>query len=249
MSLAVLADGRGPLVALLPSLGRDAHDFEDLARRLAAGGCRVLRVQPAGIDSPLPPPGATLFDLAADVTAAIEAERAGPAVIAGHAFGSWVARAAATRRPDLVRAVALIAASRKGPIDPQIRPSISACFDATLPEEDRLAHLRRAFFAPGNDPRSFLGGWHADVARVQREAGAAVPQDDWWRAGGVPMLDLVAAQDALVPPDRRYELRDELGAQVTVEIVEGAGHALVPERPDEVAAALRRFLRTVGHLP
>ena len=34
--LEVLADGKGPSIVLLPSLGRGAHDFDPIAERLAA---------------------------------------------------------------------------------------------------------------------------------------------------------------------------------------------------------------------
>src|SRR5262249_38342981 len=151
----VLAQGRGRLVVLLPSLGRASEDFDHLAARLAAAGYRALRPAPRGIGaSSGPMTGITLHDLARDVAAVIEAE-GGLAIVAGHAFGNWVARTTAADRSDLVRAVVLLAAAHKG--YPQaVRDQLTKCFDLSAPRDERLAALRQIFFAPGNDPTGWL---------------------------------------------------------------------------------------------
>ena len=45
VAIEVLAQGRGPRIVLLPSLGRGAGDFEEIAARLAGAGFRVLRLE------------------------------------------------------------------------------------------------------------------------------------------------------------------------------------------------------------
>src|SRR5689334_11967955 len=143
----VLVQGSGPTIVLLPSLGRGAEDFDGIAPHLIIAGFRVVRPEPRGIgQSKGPAEGLTLYDLAADVAAAVEETGAGdpaPAIVAGHAFGNWVARALAATRPDVVRAVVLLAASVGTDIDPKIRASIDGSFDPALPEEERLRHLQR----------------------------------------------------------------------------------------------------------
>ena len=59
-------------------------------------------------DTPQPMPAErTLHDLANDIAAVIRnAGNGGPAVIVGHAFGSWVARMTAVDHPELVRGAA-----------------------------------------------------------------------------------------------------------------------------------------------
>ena len=241
----LLSQGQGPCFVLLPSLGRGQEDFDELAERLAAAGFRVLRPEPRGIggSSPLQP-GATLHDMAADVAAAIEAESAGPVIVAGHAAGNWVARVLSHDRPELVRAVALLAAVTGTDVDPEIRRSITGSFTLSLPEEERLAHLRRAYFAPGNDARVWLPGWHPAVSMAQRAAAAATTDKAWLRAAERhPLLYVAAAQDAIAAPPSVEELRASLGPQVTRVVVEGAGHALLPEQPAAVAEALIAFAR------
>ena len=93
VSIEVIAEGRGPLIVLLPSLGRDSEEFDPVAERLAAAGFRVLRPQPRGYGgSTGPMAGITLHDLARDVSVVVQRQNAGPAILAGHAFGHFVAK-------------------------------------------------------------------------------------------------------------------------------------------------------------
>src|SRR3569832_199976 len=113
--IELIADGRGPLVVMLPSRGRGAEDFDGVSDELVNAGFRVLRPQPRGAAlSRGPMQNLTLHDLAHDVAAVIRnAGDGGPAIIVGHAFGSWVARMTAIDHPELVRGVVMVAAAAK----------------------------------------------------------------------------------------------------------------------------------------
>src|SRR5580692_12899337 len=101
VSIDLIAEGRGPLIVLLPSLGRDSEEFDPLAEQIAAAGFRVLRPQPRGFGrSTGPMQNLTLHDYAHDVARVIEHENAGPAVVAGHAFGHFVAKMTAMDYPN-----------------------------------------------------------------------------------------------------------------------------------------------------
>lgn len=245
-SVEVLVNGKsGPLLVLLPSWGRDSEEFAPLADRMRRGGFRVLRPVPRGMgatDGPIT--NITMHDLARDVVAVIEAERAGPAVVAGHAFGTYLARATAAMRPDLVSGVALLGAGHKGPAKPEIVDAVLKSGDMSLPETERLTYLRKVFFAPGNDPSIWLTGWHADVSTACA-AAFKTPQADYWESGGRPILDLIAASDPLRPRESYEDIRGDLGPdRVSVVIVPNASHALVLEQPDLVADALLQFARS-----
>ena len=240
------AQGRGPLVVLLPSLGRGAEDFDAIRPRLAEA-CRVVAPQPRGIGASKGlMAGVTLHDYAGDVALVIDNEGGGPAVIAGHAFGNFVARATAADRPDLVYAVALLGATHVWPVPPDVRESITNSGDTTLPEEVRLRHLRHAFFAPGNDARVWLEGWYPEVKKAQRAATDATPQAEWWQAGDVPILDVQPENDVMIPPESAMRYRDELGERVSIVCIPDAGHALLPEQPEAVALALLGFLKELA---
>src|SRR6202163_3675034 len=151
VAIEVLAQGNGPRIVLLPSLGRGAADFDPIAERLARAGYRVLRPQPRGIgQSSGPLTGIDLHDYAADVATVIENENKGAAFVVGHAFGNRVARMLATDRPEPVRAIGVVAANiGKAPSPPVVRAAIRDSADASLSDEERLAALQFAFFAPG----------------------------------------------------------------------------------------------------
>jgi pimeloyl-ACP methyl ester carboxylesterase len=245
--IEVIAVGKGPLIVLLPSLGRPAEDFEEIAQRLAQSGCRVLCPQPRGLGlSTGSLHGITLHDYARDVAAVIEHEGKGAALVAGHAFGNFVARTTAADFPHLVKGIALLAATHTWPLAPELRESINKCHMMNLPQAERLKHLQHVFFAPGNDASVWLDGWNEDVMHAERDATEATPKEEWWTAGLVRVLDVLPLDDPLSPPDSRTRYRDEWGAdRVTLATIPHAAHALLPEQPVAVADALLTYVRTL----
>jgi len=244
VTIEVIAEGRGPLIVMLPSLGRDSEEFDPAAARIASAGFRVLRPQPRGYGkSSGPMEKLTLHDLAQDVAAVIEHENAGPAVIAGHAYGHFVAKMTAVDFPELARGVILIGAAQKNP-DPEVQRSVAIATDPAQPEAERLKHLKIVFFAPGNDARLWLNGFHANVRAAEIIARDATPQKEYYAAGTVPLLDIQGDDDPYKPPSARNELVDEFGAQrVSVVRVPQAAHAIIVEQPRAVADAVIAWAR------
>lgn len=236
--------GSGPGVVLIPSLGRGAEDFDLLATDLARLGYRVLQPEPRGIGgSSALNKGDTLNDMAADIAAIIETEQLAPAILVGHAAGNWVARVLAHDRPDLTRAVALVAAIVTRTPSDDIRASISGSFDPSLSDTERLAHLERAYFAPGADARVWLDGWWPDVARLQREAARQTTDNNWKPvAHAHPTLYLGAANDIISPPPTLSELRSAIGPKASLKVIPQAGHALLPEQPQAVTDCLHEWM-------
>jgi pimeloyl-ACP methyl ester carboxylesterase len=240
VTIEVLAQGSGPRIVLLPSLGRGAGDFDRIAQRLAGAGFRVLRPRPRGIgESRGPMTGIDLHDFAADVAAVIAHDGGGAAFVVGHAFGNRVARMLATDRPDLVRAVSLVAANvGHAPSPPEVRAAIRASADPALPDAQRLAALQFAFFAPGNEARSWLKGWHPDVLAAQRIAGDRTSREEDYAAGQAPILYLQPDHDPLAHAQDAKEFKRALGDRVTIVVVRNCSHAAVAEAPDAISDAL-----------
>lgn len=245
-SIEVVAEGQGPTIVLLPSLGRDSLDYDPVAEGLAAKGYQVLRPQPRGLGASRGPmEGITLADLANDVACVIHQAGTAPAIIVGHAYGNWVARMTAAQHPDAVRGVVVAAAAAKT-YPKTLSASIIRIADPATSREDRLKELQATFFAPGNDATVWLEGWHPQVRTSQRNASDATPKALWWSAGDrVPLLDLQAEADPFMPADRRQELREELGPRVTVVTLPGASHALLPEQPQAVVEAVANWVATL----
>jgi pimeloyl-ACP methyl ester carboxylesterase len=249
VAIETLVEGSGPAIVLLPSLGRDGlEDFDSTAAALAAKGFCVLRPQPRGIGRSVGPmQGVLLPALADDVAAVVRQQGGGRAVIVGHAYGNFVARMTAAAHPQVVRGVVLAAAAARAPA-PGISAAPGIAGHLGLPDEERLAALRLAFFAPGNDPRPWLHGWYPATQAMQAASSrGAVTRDAWWHAGTAPLLELIPDNDPFKPRAAWRELQDELGAQrVTVRVIEGASHALFPERPHAVAEAIAGWAAGLG---
>jgi pimeloyl-ACP methyl ester carboxylesterase len=242
--IELLSGGEGPLVVLLPSLGRGATDFADLAAALIDRGYRVLCPQPRGIGRSVGPmQGNTLHELAADIAFILRRENGGPAIAAGHAFGQKVARALAADHPELARAVIMLAGAGRAPIPEHVRLAILVCGDYSKSDTERIAALNTAFFASGNDPTVWLAGWYPATKAMELEAEKSTPLDEFIGAGRAPILDVQAEEDTVVPPSARQDLKNELGDRVTIAIIPRAGHALLPEQPAAVADAVDSYIR------
>ncbi len=238
-------EGAGPLVLMIPSLGRGASDFDDLACRLVAAGFTSVRPDPRGIGgSSGPMDGLTLHDLAADAAAVIESLGGQPVIVVGHAFGQRVGRTLAADRPELVRAMAMVAAGGRAAMKAGAQEALLGCFRLDRPDDERLADVAFAFFAPGNDARVWLDGWYPDAAKAQIAATRATPVEGWWNAGSTtPLLVIQGLQDTVAPPANGRLMKAELGERVELTEIDGAGHALLPEQPEKIAAAIVAFAR------
>ena len=245
--LEVLAQGKGPTIVLLPSLGRGATDFDPIAERLVDAGFRVLRPQPRGIGQSTGPwQGVKLQDLAADVAAVVEHDNNGPAFVVGHAFGNRVARMLATARPELVRAVGLVAANvGHNPSPPDVRAAIRMSANTSAPDDERVKAMQFVFFAPGSNARVWLDGWHPEVLAAQRVAGDLTPRTVDYAAGQAPVLYIQPSHDPLAHVNDAEEYWRALGDRVTVVVIPNSAHAVIVEQPDAVGNALINYAQSL----
>ncbi|WP_156689855.1 alpha/beta fold hydrolase [Mycobacterium sp. Marseille-P9652] len=238
-------DGDGPAVVIVPSYGRDGGaDFDPLTAALVGAGYRVLRPQPRGIARSAGPMTAVTFeDMARDVAAVIENLADGPAVVLGHAFGNFVARATAVHHPDRVAGVVLAAASGRT-VTAEVNSAPMRAGDPALPEAERLAALRLAFFAPGHDASIWLTGWYPRTLAMQVDCARRADVSRYWGAGSAPVFELIAALDPFHHRDEWGDLRARYGDRITTTVIDNASHALFPEQPDTVADAILAYLRS-----
>ena len=240
--------GAGQAIVLLPSLGREASDFNELTAVLA-GNHRTIAIDPPGVGlSELPSEPVSLFDLADDVVAVIEAERGAPATLIGHAFGNRLARATAARHAGAVARLILIAAGGKYPIPGLAFDALLGCFNPDQPAEEHFACVAYGFFADAEAvPDHWRRGWHPATARIQGAAVRATPVESWWPGGGLPMLVIQGEFDRIAPrADSADILARDFPDRVRLVLIEQAGHALLPEQPAAIAAAVSAFLPSAG---
>jgi pimeloyl-ACP methyl ester carboxylesterase len=191
VAIDVLVDGEGPAIVMLPSSQRDSMNFDEVAKRIATAGFRVLRPQPRGMArSSGPMEGLDLNVLARDVALTVDRLGGGRAVLVGHAYGHFVARVAdMNHRAQVCGVVVLGAAAKVFP--PGLVESLDIASDPQKPQAERLEQLQFSPATPrspaarrvaGIEPRRRVGVHAgrpaASTLSVQRPTGfSAAPSD------------------------------------------------------------------------
>ena len=252
MSYHYAVSGEGPVVVLYPSLGRTGSDFNELVSSLNGSGFRTLVLEPRGFKN-----GAgtkkddiTLFDYSSDIKAVLDhenlAEGQGVFLI-GHAFGNRVVRAFGSKYPKQVRSMVLLAAGPQKSKDAkdEMNQAFREIFYFFLSDAWREKRVGKVFFSdPKKVPDYWVAGWSDQISKSQVKALNNTELGNWERGGGVPMLVIQGADDALTPPEIFSEaIKKKLQDQVTISMIDGAGHALLPEQPDMIKDQVIRFLQ------
>jgi pimeloyl-ACP methyl ester carboxylesterase len=244
--IEVLVLGSGPDVLLVPSAMRGAADFSHMQASLAQAGYRSLAINPrrAGRSTGTVD-GLTLQDLADDVALVVTRFGEGRAHLVGHALGNIVVRSAASFRPEIARTVTVMPCGGHNlgshPVPDEVIAAMPRCHDESLPKAERIAAMRTAFFAPGNDPGVWLDGWWPDSAGIAGAIGRTDPEL-WWRGGDVPILIIQPLNDAMAHRDTGVSAAEALGKRATYVEVDNCGHAILPEQPEAIARHVIAFL-------
>jgi pimeloyl-ACP methyl ester carboxylesterase len=244
-ALEVALTGEHPSVVLVPSARRGLADFDGLATALLDAGFGSVAVNMRGAGRSTGPIGRlTLRDVADDIAGVITHFGAEPMHLVGHALGNVFARATAAYRPEVVRSVSLLACGGHESSHVQPSPDIiehfERCGDDALADWQRFESLQVVFFAPGNDPSSWLEGWWpaADV----RGVFDTTDPSEWATAGAADVLIVQPLQDRLCPPEVGRDLVQRIGARARYVEVPDCGHAILPEQPGLIARELVAFL-------
>ena len=178
----------------------------------------------------------------------------GPFVIGGHSLGGYLARAVAARRPDRVVGLALVCPAARsardvpahrvlhdepGAADVLDRVDVPGFEEYLVVRTARTAQAYRDHVLPGTrlcDEDGFgqvYGRW---ALRDAPDADAPQPY---------PTLILAGRHDASVGWADAVKLLD-VYPRASLTVADGAGHALLHEQPDLVAALLRHWIAGLG---
>lgn len=171
----------------------------------------------------------------------LEWKRAGPAVIAGNSLGGAIALRCALDSPDLVAGLVLIGTGARLRVSHEIFRMLDDDWPACI---DTLVDWALASQAPV-ELRQRVAQWHRIVGResTRRDYSACDGFDVMDMLGELrlPALILVGVQDEMTPPKYSTFLHERLAGS-TLEVVDDAGHVVMAEKPEQVNAAIAKFL-------
>lgn len=225
-------------VVLIPSLGRPATDFLQLADSLGRSNFIPHLIEPIAQWDGVP----TLHDLAKEVVERLDVKGIETFHLIGHAFGNRLSRCITADYNSRVKSLVLLAAGGLVEPEPHIWKSLAQCFNQDLSVEEKLEHVQTAFFAPGNDSKVWIHGWMSQVMNYQRAAVQHTPRDDWWPANVDRVLVVQGLQDAVAPVENGRRYRAESAPHAQLIEINNAGHAMLPEQPRAIAEAVLAFL-------
>jgi pimeloyl-ACP methyl ester carboxylesterase len=243
-------DAARPSVVFVHGAANDHSAFLLQSRYFAYHGCNALAVDLPGHGRSEGPPLATIGALADWVAAAIDAAELGQAALVGHSMGSLVVLECAARHAARVRALALIGTSAPMPVG-------DALMSAAREERHEALDMLTIW---GYSAAAQIGGnavpgmWMTGAAlRLIERAKPQVLYVDLKACadydGGIaaaakvkcPTLLVLGSRDMMTPPRNAKSVAAAIAGSRTV-VLEGAGHALMAERPDAVLDALIGFV-------
>jgi pimeloyl-ACP methyl ester carboxylesterase len=240
-------DPKLPCVVFLHGAGLDHSVWALLARSFAHHGCAVLAPDFPGHGRSA---GAPLLSIAAlaDWTAAlIDAAGAGAARLVGHSMGSLVALETAARHPDKVAALGLIATAAPMRVSDDLLNAAKANDHAAIDMISIWGHGYHATLGGSQTPGLWmLGGGERLLERTRpgvlfADLSACNAYQDALAAAAkvnVPSTAILGSRDLMTPAKGGKAIAAAIpGCRVAM--IEGAGHMLMSERPDDVLAALR----------
>lgn len=234
------ADRQAPLVFVHGS-GDSAKSWARVIAALPDIPCVALDLPGHGALVGQPGPDApSVGDYAAFVCAEIERRGLIGARVVGHSLGGAIALQLALDARDVVGGVALVGTGARLRVLPDLLAEAQQDQSATL---QRLAGFG---VAPGHEAarERFLQGLEPLApGALYRDLAACDAFDCRDQLGRItcPALIVVGTEDPLTPPKYAAFLRDHLPQSSLVEIA-GAGHYLPHEAPQELAAALRKWM-------
>ena len=223
--------GNGPTLVLLHGGGCDPTDWQGVAERLPHDWDLVWMDFRGHGRSSVPPAFFVLDDLADDVIALVERLKVAPAVLAGHSLGGMVGKRITAKRADVVRGLVMV----EGWTNLTAARHLQQTMYGDLPAEVAQAIRHRA-------ERTFTA-WPKGMHPAFWESLKTYDASDVMQHTDLPVLELYG--DRGLPRPSRAALGVPDRPNIRVVWLPGAGHYLLHERADEIAAETVSWMESV----
>ncbi|MFW5689869.1 MAG: alpha/beta fold hydrolase [Spirochaetota bacterium] len=258
MSLAVTAFGEGPGFVLLHGLFGSGDNLRGLGRPFEDRFTMIYPDLPNHGDSPHSGQTdyGTMSAAVADTLDTLETRANGPFIVGGHSMGGKVAMRLALDRPELVRALVILDMAPRT-YDPSHQEIIDAMLALPVDEVESRADADRrlAQAIPSKPVRSFLlknlvkdddetYRWRLDLPLLKRDYETILGWEGDGRYEG-PALFIGGGDSKYVKPHRDRDLIHGYFPQARIGMLDGAGHWIHSERPEEVGRLIDDFLRAL----
>lgn len=240
--------GDGPAVVLSHGLLMD-HSMFDRQVEALRDEYRMITWDERGHGATASPGPFTYWDSARDVLALLDHLGVDRAVLTGMSQGGFLSMRAALLEPHRVRALILVD-TQAGLEDPANVESYRQMHEIWVTQGPApLQEIVSAIIlGPGN-----WDNWYAKWAAADRDQftlafNTLMDRDDLTpRLGEIncPALIIHGTADAAIPMTMVETLREGLGGQTTMTLIENGTHAANLSHPDEVNSAMLNFLRTL----
>lgn len=238
-----------PVAVFLHGAGMDHSVWTLPARYVAHHGGTALALDLPGHGKSEGPALGSIAEMAAWVWRALDSQKIARVFFVGHSMGALVSLAAARAEPDRVAGLMLVGFGPRMPVHPDL-------LDAAKRNHSKAAELIASWgFGPagqmgGNQTpglamlslglrliqRAPAGTLHADLSACDayRDADAASVK--------VPVLLLQGAADRMTPAKGAKGFVAQI-PNADIRMLDGIGHMVMAEAPDDVTAALRDFIK------
>jgi pimeloyl-ACP methyl ester carboxylesterase len=244
-------DAKLPTVMFVHGAQHDHSLWILQSRYLAHHGYGVLAVDLPGHGRSKGPALADIGELADWLAAVQDAAGAKQAAIVGHSMGALIALECAARHPERVSRIALLGMAYPMKVSAELLAATKN--DEPLAQDmvNIWSHSAYAHYPNNPGPGFWILGENLRLMQRQRPGVMHVDFSACNAyAGGeaaavkvrCPALFLLAQRDAMTPVRAAREFMSSIdGAQVI--IIEGSGHNMMSEKPDEVLDALVGFMK------
>ncbi|KAM0263198.1 hypothetical protein ACHAQJ_001353 [Trichoderma viride] len=197
-------------------------------------------------------------NFASDIEAVIRRLELKSVVLIGHSMGGKVSMAVAGRHilpAGVLKGLALVGPAPPGPVhlpDPSMKDAQIHAFDNM---ENAEGVIRNVLSAPGNLTDEAIKAVAEDMVRGNKWAKHSWPaygmKDDirsLFDRIDVPVVVIAGQKDILEPVERmRTDIIDKINAmpngKASLVVLEGSGHLMPAEKPNEAANAIKDFLQ------